>query len=39
MHFQARVKKETKGYMPGGDETVEDFDEKDISLTNEGKVS
>ncbi|CAO3675686.1 unnamed protein product [Umbelopsis ramanniana] len=34
---KARVKKETKGYMPGGDETVEDFDEKDISLTNEGK--
>ncbi|KAH8547822.1 hypothetical protein BGW37DRAFT_508826 [Umbelopsis sp. PMI_123] len=34
---KARVKKETKGYMPGGDESVEDFDEKDLSLTNEGK--
>jgi hypothetical protein len=36
---KARVKKETKGYVPGG-ENVEDFDEEeDISLTSEGKVS
>jgi hypothetical protein len=34
---KARVKRETKGYVPGG-ENVEDFDEEDISLTNEGKV-
>lgn len=34
---KARVKRETKGYVPGG-ENVEDFDEEDISLTSEGKV-
>lgn len=33
---KARVKKETKGYVPGG-ENVEGFDEEDISLTTEGK--
>ncbi|KAG2181933.1 hypothetical protein INT43_006858 [Umbelopsis isabellina] len=33
---KARVKRETKGYVPGG-ENVEDFDEEDISLTSEGK--
>lgn len=31
------MKKETKGYVPGG-ENVEGFDEEDISLTTEGKV-